>query len=279
MTALPWQDRSGVLSPVRAIACTISVMPLIWLVHLAISDGLGERPVVGAIHMAGDWAIRLLLITLSITPLRRITGWSGLIAARQIFGLASFAYALLHIALYALDLKFNLALLANEIVRRIYLGIGMVAFIGLAILAANSGVEAVRRLGGQAWNNLHKLVYPIALLGILHFFIQSRLNVDQPVLMAGFFVWLMGFRLLPAKAQTRVPALLVLACASAAATQLIELAWYHWATTVPVSRIASRIFDFSYDIRMMWVVLSTSLSVIALRIALGNPARLRPSRA
>lgn len=276
MTALPWQDRAGAFSPVRATACILSIMPLIWLMYLASADGLGERPVVGAIHLSGDWAIRLLLVTLAITPLRRITGWSGLVASRQIFGIASYLYAILHIFLYAVDLKFNLALLANEIVRRIYLGIGMVAFIGLAILGANSGVEAVRRLGGQAWNNLHKLVYPIAFLGLLHFFIQSRLNVDQPVLMAGFFVWLMGFRLLAANGHTGVPALVLLAFTSAAATQGIELAWYHWATTVPVSRIASRIFDFSYDIRMMWIVLATSLLVTILRVAVGNPARRKP---
>ena len=275
---LPWQDRAGTFAPIRATACVLAVLPLIWLFFLAMTDDLGERPIVGAIHLTGDWAIRLLLVTLAITPLRRISGWSKLIGARQIFGLAAFGFAALHLSLFAYDLHFHLPSVLNEIVRRIYLGLGMVAFIGLAILAAHSGVEAVRRLGAEAWNNLHKLIYPIAALGLLHFFIQSKLNVDQPVLMTGFFFWLMGFRFWAARGWRSTPALVALALVSAVATQAIELAWYAAATTVPTSRIISRIFDFSYDIRMMWIVLAVSLAVASLPAAFNLKPRAASQR-
>ncbi len=157
---------------------------------------LGARPVTEAIHQAGDWALRFLLITLAITPAQRILNYPRIILARRTLGVAAAGYAVLHLSLYVLDQHFDLFKVASEIVLRIYLLIGALALIGLIALAATSTDAAISRLGSQRWNALHRLVYGIALIGTVHFFIQSKLDLYEPVLMAGFLIWLLAYRVL-----------------------------------------------------------------------------------
>jgi methionine sulfoxide reductase heme-binding subunit len=167
----------------------------VWIAWLWATQGLGPKPVTEAIHRTGDWTVRLLIATLAVTPLRRIANYPKLILVRRMLGLAVLGYAVLHLSLYALDLAFDLTRIATEIVLRIYLLIGFAALVGLVALGATSTDAAIRRLGAN-WHRLHRAIYAIAVLALAHYFLQAKLNVTQPVLWSGFFLLLMGYRLI-----------------------------------------------------------------------------------
>lgn len=276
----PWQDGNARLSPVRAAALLLAALPALWIGWQALNGLLGPRPVTAAIHQSGDWAMRLLVATLFITPLRRLLHWPKLIGARQIFGLASAGYAFAHLALYAMDQKFDLLHVAGEIARRIYLGIGSMALIGLMILTATSGRSAVRRLGGAEWTRLHRLVHPVAALALLHFFIQSRLDVTEPLLLSGLLLWLWGYRWMQKHASVETGALAGLAVTATLGTLFIQLGWYGLATRVRVSAILEGMFDFSYEINIVWIVFGITLLLALARVftARFDPATARASR-
>src|SRR6266481_8234200 len=179
------RERSGRWSPVKIVAFVAALLPALWIAYQAAADELGARPITEAIHQAGDWALRFLPITLAITPAQRILNYPRIVLARRTLGVASAAYATLHLSLYVLDQHFDLLKVASEIVLRIYLLIGALTLAGLIALASTSTDAAVRRLGSQRWNALHRVVYGLALLATVHFFIQSKLDTYQPLLMAG----------------------------------------------------------------------------------------------
>src|SRR5438094_4694154 len=174
------RERSGRWSPVKIVAFVAAILPALWLAYQAAADELGARPVTEAIHQAGDWALRFLLITLAITPAQRILHYPRLVARRTL-GVASAAYAGLHLSLYVIDQHFDWFKVASEIVLRFYLLIGAIALTGLIALVSTSTDATVRRLGARRWNALHRVVYAVALLGSVHFFIQSKLEIYQPV--------------------------------------------------------------------------------------------------
>src|SRR5438128_11332983 len=157
---------------------------------------LQPQPYTAAIREIGLWTIRLIFIALAITPLRGVLQWPRLILVRRMVGVAAFAYALTHLSLYTADQMFDLVKVASEIVSRIYLTIGFTAVLGLSALAATSTDGMVRRLGGRNWQRLHRLVYVIALLAVVHYCMQSKLDLWEPSIMAGIYFWLMGYRLL-----------------------------------------------------------------------------------
>jgi sulfoxide reductase heme-binding subunit YedZ len=219
------RERSGRWSPVKIAAFAGAVLPALWIAFQAVSGDLGARPVTEAIHQSGDWTLRLLLITLAVTPAQRVLNFPRLALARRTLGVGCAAYAVLHISLYVLDQHFDLIKVASEIVLRIYLTIGALALTGLIALAATSTDAAVRRLGAQRWNALHRCVYAIAPLAAVHFFIQSKLNIYEPTLMAGFLVWLLGYRILCRRNGEVTPLeLVLLACAVAVITAVGEAA-------------------------------------------------------
>src|SRR5439155_14886374 len=180
------RERSGRWSPVKISAFVAALLPALWIAYQAAADELGARPVTEAIHQAGDWALRFLLITLAITPAQRILNYPRITLARRTLGVACAGYAVLHLSLYVLDQHFDLFKVASEIVLRFYLLIGAFALAGLIALASTSTDGAIRRLGSERWHALHRLVYGIVLLGTVHFFIQSKRELYEPVLMAGF---------------------------------------------------------------------------------------------
>src|SRR5205823_7641008 len=186
----------GRWSALKIIAFVAALLPASWIAYQAAADELGARPVTEAIHQAGDWTLRFLLITLAVTPAQRIFNYPRLILARRTLGVASAGYAVLHFSLYLLDQHFDVLKVASEIALRIYLTIGALALTGLIALASTSTDAAIRRLGSQRWNKLHRIVYGIAFLASVHFFIQSKLDTYQPVLMTGFFIWLLAYRVL-----------------------------------------------------------------------------------
>src|SRR5258708_13765668 len=191
-----WHDRRGRFSPLRGATLVVLVAPLLALIYFTATHDLGARPRTEAIHEMGLWAFRFLLLALFVTPLRRIARYAQLIDVRRMIGVAAFLYIALHFLLSIYDQVFDLPKVASEIVLRYYLTIGFTAWLGLAVVAATSNNLMVRRLGGIRWRRLHWLVYPIAVLGAIHYFMQSKLEVFEPTVMGGVFVWLMLYRVL-----------------------------------------------------------------------------------
>lgn len=227
----PWRDHAGRLSPLKLAVFTALFAPAIWVAVAFALGWLGPRPLNAAIHQIGMWSLRLIFIALAITPLRHILQWSRLLTVRRMIGVAAFAYAIAHLGLYIADEAFDLAKVASEIALRIYLTIGFAALLGLAALAATSTDGMIRRLGARRWQRLHWLVYAIALLAVVHFCMQSKLDLWEPTIMAGLYAWLMGYRLLarPVGARTRLSlaGVVVLGLVAAALTALGE-AVYFW---------------------------------------------------
>src|SRR5258708_24989871 len=192
----PWQDYSGRTSPLKLAIFVALFGPALWTALSFAMGWLQPQPYTAAIREIGLWTIRLIFIALAVTPLRSILQWPRLILVRRMIGVAAFAYAITHLSLYTADQMFDLAKVASEIVRRIYLTIGFAAVLGLSALAATSTDGMIRRLGGRNWQRLHRLVYLIALLAVVHYCMQSKLDLWEPSIMAGIYGWLMGYRLL-----------------------------------------------------------------------------------
>jgi sulfoxide reductase heme-binding subunit YedZ len=272
------RERSGRWSPVKIAAFTAAVLPALWIAYQAATGDLGARPVTEAIHQAGDWTLRFLLITLAITPAQRIFNYPRIILARRTLGVAAASYAVLHFSLYVLDQHFDLFKVASEIVLRIYLLIGAVALAGLIALASTSTDAAISRLGPQRWSALHRLAYGIALLAAVHFFMQSKLEIYQPVLMAGFLVWLLAYRSLFRRNGEVTPLhLVLLAAAVAIIAALGEAAIYMFASGVDARRVLLAHFDIDMEVRPAWWVLAAGLLVAAIGFWRQKPARQRPS--
>ena len=159
---MPWRDRTGAFSPFKALIFAALFVPALLLAQTAWDHALGPKPWQAATHDTGTWAIRLLLLSLLVTPARQVLRQARIAEVRRMVGVACFAYALLHLGLYAGDNSFDLVKVASEIIKRIYLTIGFVALAGLAVLAATSTDAMLRRMGGVAWRRLHRLVYPLA---------------------------------------------------------------------------------------------------------------------
>ena len=167
-----------------------------WTVATTGSDALGADPVAEMEHRLGLWALRLLLLTLAITPLRQLTGWTALLRFRRMLGLYAFAYASLHLAAYAvLDLRGYWPLLLEDIAKRPYITVGFLGWLLLVPLAITSTRGWMRRLG-RRWAQLHRLVYAVAVLAVLHFWWLVKSDLREPALYAGIAVLLLGWRVL-----------------------------------------------------------------------------------
>jgi sulfoxide reductase heme-binding subunit YedZ len=145
--------------------------PLAWLVTAAATDALGANPAEALIRGTGDWTLRLLCLTLAVTPLRQWTGWHALARLRRMLGLFTCFYALLHFTSYAwLDMGLDAGDIVQDVIKRPFILVGTAALLLMLPLAATSMDAAVRALGGRRWRALHRSVHAIALLALLHFF-------------------------------------------------------------------------------------------------------------
>ena len=264
------REKNGRPSPEKILALTGTLLPALWLVGRVWIDDLGPRPVTEAIHFVGEWAVRFLLLSLTITPARRLFGYGKLLQARRTLGVAAACYAAFHLLLYTADQKFKLGVVVTEIVLRFYLTIGFIALVGLLTLAATSTDVSVRRLGPR-WTMLHRVSYVIAALAILHFMLQKKLEIYEPTLMAGLTLWLFGYRLVyRLMGRVALPELIGLAVASGLLTALLEAGWFAVKTGVDPRRVleANLILDFDLDmLRPAWWVLTITLGVAVLHIA------------
>jgi sulfoxide reductase heme-binding subunit YedZ len=267
----PWQDYSGRVSALKLTVFIALFLPGLWT---ALAFGMGwlqPRPFTEAIHQVGLWMLRFLFIALAITPLRQIVQWPRLILVRRMVGVAAFAYGLAHITLFTADLKFDIAKAASEIVLRIYLTIGFVALSGLAALAATSTDAMVRRLGARRWQRLHRLVYAIALLAVIHYCMQSKLDLWEPTIIAGIYAWLMGYRLLVKLAGVRGKLPLgwvaALSLAAPVLTALGEATYFWIALGVDPARVLAANWSLVAGLRPAAVVLGLGVTVTAIGAA------------
>ncbi|GAB4345068.1 MAG: sulfoxide reductase heme-binding subunit YedZ [Gammaproteobacteria bacterium] len=178
--------------PLLFVLCIVPVAELAWLAY---NGGLGANPIEYLSRATGDWTLRLLLITLAITPLRKITGWNGVMRFRRMLGLFAFFYATLHLMIYlVLDQFFAWGHIIEDIAERPYITIGFTAYLLLVPLALTSTNAAMRRLGGRRWQRLHRLAYVAALAGIVHFLWLVKADLTEPLVYLGLFAVLMSFR-------------------------------------------------------------------------------------
>lgn len=160
-------------------------------------DRLGANPIEFITRSTGTWVLVFLLITLSITPLRRISGWQWLIKLRRMLGLFAFFYACLHFTTYIwLDQFFDIQEIIKDVVKRPFITIGFASFLLLIPLAATSTHAMVRRLGGKNWQRLHRLVYLIAIGGVIHYWWLVKKDLTQPIIYAAILSVLLAYRLI-----------------------------------------------------------------------------------
>lgn len=179
----------------KPLVFSASLLPLAWLFWLGWSDQLGANPVETLSHRTGDWSLRFLLLTLAVTPLRRLTGWNGLQRFRRMLGLFAFFHVCLHFGVYLIfDQFFDLSAIIADVAKRPYITVGFAAFVLLIPLAATSTNRMIKRLG-RNWQRLHRLVYLIAILGVLHYLWLVKADLREPLMYAGILAVLLGYRL------------------------------------------------------------------------------------
>jgi len=277
----PWRDRHGRLVPIKAAVLPALFVPGAVLAFWWATGALGARPVHELILGFGLWTVRLVVISLAVTPARAVFDWPKLLLVRRMVGVTAMAYGLVHLSLYVADENFRLPLVVSEIVHRFYLTIGFIALTGLSVLGATSTDAAVRRLG-RRWKQLHRVLYLIAALALLHYFIQSKANVSEAVMFAGFYVWLMAWRAVPAAWQRKLVTLVALGLVAAIATAWIEFAWYALATGINPWRVLAANEVIRFGLRPAhWVAVvgaGVVLLAASMRLWRSTSARVAPAR-
>lgn len=183
------------LNALKAVLFVLCLLPAYLLWQGFQQDTLGANPIETITRASGEWTLRLLLLTLAITPLRKYTGWHWLIRLRRMLGLFTFAWALGHFLTYIwLDQFFDWASIAKDILKRPFITLGFAAFVLLIPLAATSTHGAIRRMGGRRWQALHRSIYAIAILGCLHFWWLVKEDFTDPLIYSAITALLLGLR-------------------------------------------------------------------------------------
>ncbi len=182
----------------KPLLFAVCLLPLLWLVYGAVANTLGANPAEALIRSTGDWTLRLLCLTLAVTPLRQISGWQALARLRRMLGLFTFFYGVLHFLCFAwLDMGFDVEAILNDIPKRPFILVGSAALLLMLPLAATSFNRAIKTLGAARWQALHRLVYATALLALLHFFWMRSAKNDfgEWSVYAAVMAVLLGWRL------------------------------------------------------------------------------------
>jgi methionine sulfoxide reductase heme-binding subunit len=173
----------------------LALAPLAWLLWKGFNQDLGANPIEFITHQTGDWTLRFLVITLAITPLRKLTGISQLIRFRRMLGLFAFFYGCLHFTTYIwLDKFFDLAEMVKDVAKRPFITAGFVAFVLLIPLAITSTAGWIRRLGGRRWQKLHRLIYFSAIAGIIHYLWLVKSDIRSPMFYGVLVALLLAYR-------------------------------------------------------------------------------------
>ncbi len=173
----------------------VALLPAAWLVFGALTDGLGANPIDKITDETGTWTLRLLVASLAVTPLRRLTGWNALIRVRRTLGLLAFCYGTLHFSTYViLDQFFDLGAIVADVMKRPYITAGFTGFVLMIPLALTSTTAAIQRLGGRNWQRLHRLVYVSAVAGVVHYLWLVKADRTRPLRYAAILAVLLGAR-------------------------------------------------------------------------------------
>lgn len=184
----------------KAALFAVCLLPLVRLLVLGFTDGLGANPIEFVTRSTGTWTLTFLLVTLSITPLRQLLNQPALIRLRRMFGLFAFFYASLHFTTYIwLDQFFELPEIAKDIVKRPFITVGFLAFVLLIPLAATSNNKVIKRMGAQRWRRLHRLVYVVGILGVVHYWWLVKKDLTQPIIYASILTILLAYRVVAAR--------------------------------------------------------------------------------
>jgi sulfoxide reductase heme-binding subunit YedZ len=193
---MAWQPKPAQLTALKVAVFFAALIPLGRLIYGALTDGLGANPIEFVTRATGTWAFNFLLITLAVTPLRRLSDWHWLLRLRRMLGLFTFFYACLHFTTFVwFDHFFDLQEIAKDVVKRPFVTVGFSAFLLLLPLAATSNGVAIRRLGGKRWQALHRSVYVVGILACIHYFwLVKPIALLYPISYALLFAILMGLR-------------------------------------------------------------------------------------
>ena len=267
-------DPAGRFSWLKTGCLALLLWPAAVLFWRASQGALGSRPITQAIHETGDLAIEVLLVSLAVTPMRAIFGWGRVLILRRMIGVTAALYGVVHLVMYCLDQKFAIWPIVSEIALRFYLTIGLVVLLGLLVLMVTSTDRWQRRLR-QRWTALHRAVYPLTALALLHYTLQAKADKWWPMVYIGGFVWLMLWRRLPRRGQMPPWPLLPLALAAALTTGGLEYAWFALATRIPAQRVLLANFTLGTSMRPAQLVLLAGLAV-AVAALLRRAARYVP---
>jgi sulfoxide reductase heme-binding subunit YedZ len=194
---------------VKSVLYLVAILPFAWLLYALLTGLVMGDEVKFMQHVTGDTALTCLMLTLAITPLRRLTGWNEVIRVRRLIGLTAFWYACLHLTTYLVfDQSLSVDEILKDIVKHPWVLVGFTGFLCLVPLAITSTQGWVRRLGGRRWQRLHRLVYVAAAAGVLHYFWLVKKDVQAPLAYGAVLAILLGSRLWVARerARTRQPA-------------------------------------------------------------------------
>jgi sulfoxide reductase heme-binding subunit YedZ len=191
------QPPARIDSGLKAVVFVLALVPLTRLVAalLFFPDALGANPAEYITRSLGDWTLRFLLLTLAVTPLRKMFGWHGLASLRRMLGLYAFFYGLVHLSSYvSFDHLFEVVEILKDIVKRPFITVGFTALVLMLPLALTSTDRMVRRLGAKRWRALHRLVYVLAPLGVLHYWWMVKADITEPAMYATILALLLGWR-------------------------------------------------------------------------------------
>lgn len=181
---------------VKPAVFLVALLPFAWLVWRALHNDLGTNPIETLNRATGDWSLRFLLFTLAITPLRRLTGWNALLRFRRMIGLFAFFYVCVHFLSWIwIDQYFNWNEILKDIAKRPFITLGFACLVLLIPLAVTSTHGMVRRLGARRWQQLHRLVYAVAIGGVIHYWWLVKSDISEPLLYAAILALLLGLRI------------------------------------------------------------------------------------
>jgi sulfoxide reductase heme-binding subunit YedZ len=201
----PPESRSGLMfkaacrhGAAKPAVFAMATLPFAYLLGAALTDSLGANPAEALVRATGDWSLRMLCVVLTVTPLRVLSGVAALARFRRMLGLFVYFYVVLHLLSYSgFDMAFDLSDIAKDIVKRPFILVGFTAFVVLSSLAVSSFHRVVKAMGGKNWQRLHRLVYAVAGLAILHFFWMraGKNNFSEVFVYAGVLATLLAWRL------------------------------------------------------------------------------------
>ena len=190
----------------KAVLFVLAALPAVWLGVDFLRGNLTADPIKAITHRTGWWGLTMLMATLAVTPIRRLTGWNQVIKLRRMLGLWAFFYLTLHLLTYVvLDLFFAFDIFLEDVVERPYITVGMAAWAVLLALAFTSTKGWIRRLG-KNWQRLHRLVYVAATLGVIHFYWQVKADTREPLIFAAILAGLLLLRIRTVRGRSRARA-------------------------------------------------------------------------